>query len=533
MNHSQQLLLRAPRQSLVLGAVLLLTVLGTLWPQATPATARPAAQGRCFLKTILFVSGSRPLPARDEPLRLYLSLLGNIVVVRNGNEVQAADAIGKDLVIISESVESVEVNTKLRNIPVPIVTWEGWLQDDLGMVEAEDDDDGSANHGGNGDGDDDDRGPYGEIIGETEILIVDPNHPLAAGYIGKVTTVVNRENKFHWGKPNENAQVVARDPQNEKRAMIYAYAAGTPMVGLVAPAKRVFIHNATGPDLTNAGLALFLSAVDWAADCHEEPATATPTVTPTASATATPTQSFKATETATATPTATATATPTQQPPPTQTATPRPGATATLAVTPTPSATVTILPTATPTATITVTPTPSATLTSTPEPPVALTLQKRDLLFVDGDESGTVSPGDILLYLITIRNDGGTPLREIILEDQPDAGTVLVADSIQSTHGTVQMGNQPTDGRVVIAINELAPNSTALISLRVQVLPTAQRLTLANQAQLRYTASGPTGQQLLASDDPDTQTAQDATITLLFNGAPGGFTMLYLPLITR
>jgi len=178
-------------------------------------------------------------------------------------------------------------------------------------------------------------------------------------------------------------------------------------------------------------------------------------------------------------------------------------------------------------------PTASATVTGTPAATVALTLQKRDLLFVDGDENNMVSPGDTLLYLITIRNAGSAVVREIVLEDQPDPGTMLVANSIQSTHGTIQTGNQPADNRVVIAVGELAPASTALISLRVQVQPAPPTLTLANQAQLRYAGSGPTGQQALASDDPDTQAAQDATLTPLYNGVPGFFTTLHLPLISR
>ena len=211
------------------------------------------------------------------------------------------------------------------------------------------------------------------------------------------------------------------------------------------------------------------------------------------------------------------TATMTPQPPATQTAQPTATASATPTATPLPP---------------TVTPTPSATV-GTPAPPAALTLQKRDLLFVDADENGMVSPGDTLLYLITIHNDGRVPVGEIELEDQPDPATQLVADSVQSTHGTVELGNQPSDGRVVIAIGNLAPANTALISLRVQVAAAGEETALANQAILRYAGSEPTGQQVLPSDDPDTQAVQDATITPLFNGAPVLIRMFYLPLISR
>lgn len=517
---------------------LLSALLLGLWPPPI-ALAQPAAAARCRAQHILFVSASNPLPQRDEPLYFYLFFLGNFVSVRNAREVQAKDAIGKDLIIISESAESGDVNTKLREVAVPIVTWEGWLQDDLQMIE-------------------DDEDNYGEEIGQTTIRIVNSQHPLAAGYTGDVTTVVSRDNKFHWGKPNANAIIVAVNPRDDDEAMIYAYEAGAQMEKLTAPARRVFIHNATGPNLTNAGLSLFLTAVDWAANCTEEPATATPTVTPTATSKAPPTSTATATSTATpintatatATATATSTASATATPLPTGSATstpsttpslPTPSATATPTVpTATPSPTATMPPTTTPsattppaTATPTVTPTASATATMTPEAPVALTLEKRDLLFVDADEDGSVSPGDTLLYLLTLRNDGPTVARTIVLEDRPDPATTLVAASVQSTHGVVERGNEPSDERVVITINRLAPAASAVISLRVQVQATDGVLTLANQAQVRYIGSGPTGQQELASDDPDTTAASDATITPLFNGTPRLLTPLYLPLIQR
>src|SRR5690349_17762980 len=64
----------------------------------------------------------------------HLTSLGYTVVVRTDKEVLATDAVGKNLVIISESVLSTNVNTKLRNVAVPLLTWEGWVLDDLRMT---------------------------------------------------------------------------------------------------------------------------------------------------------------------------------------------------------------------------------------------------------------------------------------------------------------------------------------------------------------------------------------------------------------
>lgn len=440
--------------------------------------ARSLAQS-CSAKKILFVGSTAPLEARDEPLRIYLFALGNEVTVRSAAAVQPTDANGKDLIIISESAESVEVHTKLRDVALPIITWEGWLQDDLAMTGVSDSVD------------------YGENLRQQTIRIVKPDHPLAAGLTGVVTTVTNDRNKFHWGRPNANATIVAVDVANAQHATIYAYEQGALMVGRVAPAHRIFIHNATGPNLSIDGWRLFDAAVAWAVDCNGPKPTATPTLVPTTFPTATPTVTTTATST--------------------------PSATPTFGVTPTASVT----PTGTQ-------PTPTRTPTATKTPqPVRLTIEKQDYLFVDADEDGFASPGDTLLYSIAVHNGDNRTITAIRVEDTLDGNTTLLAGTVRTDVGNVVTGNQPGDSTVVVDVGTLAANQSVKILFQAQIATSRNPAQIGNQAQLYYTAGEPSGQGQIASDDPDTPIDNDVTITVVGNPATQQPRRLYLPLIAK
>lgn len=442
----------------------------------------PLQSQSCPAKKILFVGSTAPLEARDEPLRLYLFALGHAVTVRSAAAVQANDANGQDLIIISESTESVEVNTKLRDVAVPIVTWEGWLQDDFKMTGATTDVD------------------YGENLKQQTIRIVDDTHPLAAGLSGVVTTVTNNRNKFQWGRPNSNASIVAVEVSNAQHAMIYAYEQGAQMTGMNAPARRIFIHNATGPSLTMAGWRLFEAAVNWAVGCSNPPLPATPTLFPTSAASNTPIP----TSTSTPIPTSTATATPTVRA--TITATPIAGTT----------------PSSTP---------PAAT--ATPPPPRKLTVHKQDLLFVDADEDEFASNGDLLLYIVNIHNTSDGPVTGIALEDLPDGNTTLQATTVRTDHGSVLIGNLPTDHYVIVNIGDLAAQQSARIVFQVQIRADPTTARLRNQAQVRYSSDDATGQAQQVSDDPDTLVGNDETITPLGNPAHQTGARMFLPVIAK
>ena len=200
----------------------------------------------CENKTALFVGKTRPLPADDQRLADRLATLGFSVVVRNQTEARGADASGKDLVVISDSVLSSSITTKFRDVAVPVITWEAWLFDDMKMTAAS---------GGN----------YGSTLNQTALSVVDSRHPLAAGLSGKVST--NRSGvPFFWGVPGSSAANVAT-LTGSNQSVIFGYDAGAPMVGGTAPARRVGFYGGAASSFTPEGWALFEAASRWAAAC--------------------------------------------------------------------------------------------------------------------------------------------------------------------------------------------------------------------------------------------------------------------------
>lgn len=59
------------------------------------------------------------------------SVMGHQVTLIDDDAVVASDATGKDLVIVSSSVNATSVNTKLQLVPVPVINWERALTDDF------------------------------------------------------------------------------------------------------------------------------------------------------------------------------------------------------------------------------------------------------------------------------------------------------------------------------------------------------------------------------------------------------------------
>ncbi|HEV8578898.1 MAG TPA: Calx-beta domain-containing protein [Thermoanaerobaculia bacterium] len=135
----------------------------------------------------------------------------------------------------------------------------------------------------------------------------------------------------------------------------------------------------------------------------------------------------------------------------------------------------------------------------------ALAATKRDVLVADADDDGTASPGDRLRYEIEIRNPGTGTANGVALTDVVPANTHLVAGSILASQGSVT-GSDP----VAVAMGSLAPGALATVSFEVTIdhpFP-AGVAAVANQGQVTAT-----GLAAVATDDPDTAQAGDATVT--------------------
>lgn len=195
----------------------------------------------------LLVVGAIPVSSGDAAVVERLQSLGHTVTVVKDSASKASSANGRDLVVISDSVGPGKVGNKFTNVPVPVLAFEPWVYDNLGMTG------------------DTVRVDYGRSGNQTKLRVVG-THPLTAGLSG-LTTVSNSPVSLSWGRPGAAAIVAAEHKNNGGRAMIFGYEAGDPLAnGMTAPARRVGAHLNTGAtDSWNVnGRALFDAAVEWA-----------------------------------------------------------------------------------------------------------------------------------------------------------------------------------------------------------------------------------------------------------------------------
>ena len=205
-----------------------------------------------FGADILLVVGQKNLKGTDLSIKKVLQNNGHKVTVAKCAGVHSEDAQDKDLVIISDSVLALHVNSKFRDSQVPVICADPWLLDDLGMtarVKLKD---------------------FGRKRRQQNIKIIAPDHPLAASYSGKIQ--VSYENAFMgWGVPGEKAIKVATLEEDSNKYPIFAYEAGSEMPGGVAPARRAgyFLSKDSANSMTPEGWFLFNATVSWAIEKPE------------------------------------------------------------------------------------------------------------------------------------------------------------------------------------------------------------------------------------------------------------------------
>ena len=219
----------------------------------------------------------------DRSLELHLRLdLGHHVTMMPDNteeaEMQAA-ADAADLIIIPESVTSTRVRTKLTATSIPVINMEAFLQDEFQFVDPDgvSVDPGSPEGGAGGTVEDPtgevDVGHFGSIPGETDIVIVDPSHPLAAGLSGRVTGYTIPA-EINWAVREvlaSGVQSVAALPDYPEAQSIYYILPGDALYdGSPSPNLRISLFTENNNDLgtyhrmTENGHRLFDASLNWA-----------------------------------------------------------------------------------------------------------------------------------------------------------------------------------------------------------------------------------------------------------------------------
>ena len=191
---------------------------------------------------VLLVVGNTTLSSSDAALRTRLQSLNGTVVVESATAARAADATGKALVVISDTVGSGDVNTKFRDTPVPVLCLEAAVFDDMRLT-------------GTVSGTD-----FGTTSGQRQLTLVASS---------TVVTVVSSAQTFAWGVPSSAATRIAVLTGNPNHAAVFQYDKGQTMVGGIAPGRRVgFFAISPAPTvLTAAGWSLFDNAVQWLTTC--------------------------------------------------------------------------------------------------------------------------------------------------------------------------------------------------------------------------------------------------------------------------
>jgi hypothetical protein len=192
----------------------------------------------------LLVVGDPALGAGDTAIQQRLVAAGYAVTVADDSAVTVADTTNRSVVLVSATVNSSALGSRLRDITRPVVIWKASLYDDMRMT--------ASNAWG--------------ITRSSTINIVNPSSPLVAGRSGTVTVITTNDYQ-PWGTAGPAAHVAATVGG---QPTLFSYAAGAALPGGgVATGCRVAVpaYQNSPANFTADGRAIFDAAVAWADSC--------------------------------------------------------------------------------------------------------------------------------------------------------------------------------------------------------------------------------------------------------------------------
>jgi hypothetical protein len=193
---------------------------------------------------VLYISNWSGMTTDDLVVKGMIEELGHTVVAVASPNADISQAQGKILIIVSQSAEYWEPTEGFKETTVPLLTSYTNVWSNIGMLAS----------GG---------GYFSD--GRTDLNIVEPNHPLAAGFSGNVA-VCTSPCSMHFGYPTGEGQAIVKEPGSNHPA-IFGYEKGSEMaLGFRAPARRVgtFLCDNTASLLTPHGRTLIKNAIIWA-----------------------------------------------------------------------------------------------------------------------------------------------------------------------------------------------------------------------------------------------------------------------------
>jgi uncharacterized repeat protein (TIGR01451 family) len=145
-----------------------------------------------------------------------------------------------------------------------------------------------------------------------------------------------------------------------------------------------------------------------------------------------------------------------------------------------------------------------------PDSPTTISAQLSAQLDGDADSSGTVTPGDTLLYTALLTNTGTAPAGSVTWSIMAPPHTHLITGSVTTTAGSIGTGNQSGDSTIAVALGNLDPSATATVTYKVTIdpgLPVEVDQIVSQGSAMSTTAPA------VLSDDPSTAATPDPTIT--------------------
>lgn len=232
---------------------------GLLLATATGVSAAPSEPAP---NVLMVMRQEVPKGTADAQIVAHLRKAGYRVTTTEGVG-DTVDVCRYDLVLLSSSVRSNQFTAErdfvrtLRNMRVPLLTWENDLLDDLRYTGLQRDAD------------------FGELETGHYAWMVRAPHALSAGIPAGLTTWTEARQPAGWGRPGLGADIIMVWPGEAEKSMLFAYEQGATMDhDFLAPARRVFIglDNNTFDHLTDNGRKLFDAAVRWSLSGGHAPA---------------------------------------------------------------------------------------------------------------------------------------------------------------------------------------------------------------------------------------------------------------------
>ncbi len=192
---------------------------------------------------LLVVADASDLNASDIAIRDMLISLSLTVEIKSDETASTDDANGRDMIVISGSVDPDQIAADWSSAAIPVVSLDSGFYDNLGMT--------GSTEGTN----------FGLTGAFDTINISNAAHPIANGYTGDAM-VLNSTAAMNWGLPGSGAETVA---SAGSQSVLFTNETGSAMEAGDAPARRAafFMDDGAAAIASSDGLLLLKHTFLW------------------------------------------------------------------------------------------------------------------------------------------------------------------------------------------------------------------------------------------------------------------------------